>query len=101
MPAATVPPITRRGILGAAAGLLVAAATLRRSALAAVLADRSLKSAAAKVGIRYGSDSDIALDAAPDVYRALFLEQCELMAPMLSWNTWRPSAMARPLFEKI
>ncbi len=46
----------------------------------------SLKALAQSKGLHYGSDSDVAIVHAPPQYAALFLAQCELMAPILSWR---------------
>lgn len=46
----------------------------------------SLKRAGAKVGLKIGSDSDIAFMKAPEAYRQLFLKQCNLFACMFGWK---------------
>ena len=57
-----------------------------RSALAveAATAAVTLRAAAPRAGLYYGSDSDVQMDEAPKEYAALFSEQCELYAPNLS-----------------
>jgi endo-1,4-beta-xylanase len=51
---------------------------------------QTLKSAAAAKGFLYGSDSDGAFADAPEVYRALFVDQCALFAPDLPWISMAP-----------
>jgi len=79
--------ISRRGFL-AATGLALAAG----SAFAAPAPDplATLKGAAAKNGIRFGSDSDVPIITAPPPYRDLFLAQCDLLAPNLAWKLTQP-----------
>jgi endo-1,4-beta-xylanase len=46
-------------------------------------APETLKKAAARIGLRYGSDSDVPFARAPKEYSTLFVEQCELYALMM------------------
>lgn len=82
--------ITRRNLLKRSGGALLAAA-LPRSAEAAAPAGLTLKAAAAKAGLRYGSSSDVPVATSAEAYRSLFLDQCELMAPSVSWSWVAPS----------
>ena len=60
-------------------------------ALAAGAAKATLRAAAARIGVRYGSDSDVQFDEAPKAYASLFTGQCELYAPNLSWAYVTPN----------
>lgn len=80
--------ITRRSMVQ---GTLAAAAAWPSIARAAA-ETASLKAAAAKNGLRYGASSDQRLDIAEPRYQALFLDHCELFAPILSWKYVMPSA---------
>lgn len=73
--------------VGAAAALtaITGGASLQAEALA------SLKLAAGRCGIRYGSDSDVPIATAPARYGELFVEQCELYAANLSWASVTPN----------
>jgi endo-1,4-beta-xylanase len=51
----------------------------------------SLKEAAAAVGLIYGSCSDMPFSKAPPEYLDLFLRQCALFAPILSWENVAPT----------
>jgi endo-1,4-beta-xylanase len=88
-------PMTRRQHLkGAAlAPLALGLAPVQRAlAQAAAAADvPALRSLAAAKGLEYGSDSDIALDKAPPEYVALFMRQCALFAPEMSWRRISPN----------
>ena len=55
------------------------------------LAEQSLKQASRKIGLRYGSDSDIQFSSAPGAYGNLFVEQCSLYAANFSWKRAFPS----------
>ncbi len=72
--------LTRRALLGTIAGGAVAG----KARAAAELA--SLGEAAAKAGLRFGSDSDEQFSRAPPEYGALFRSQCRLYAPLFAWN---------------
>ncbi len=50
----------------------------------------SLKDAASRCGLRYGSDSDVPILTAPARYGQLFAEQCALYAANLSWRSVAP-----------
>ncbi len=50
----------------------------------------TLKTAAAKCGILFGSNSEIDLPTGPAAYRNLFLEQCALFAANLNWKLVAP-----------
>ena len=80
---------TRRDALRAT----VAAAFHQHSPAYAQAELPSLKSAAAAVGLRYGSDSDVKIDDAPSDYAALFAAQCGLLAPVLSWQATSPNRL--------
>jgi endo-1,4-beta-xylanase len=45
-----------------------------------------LKTAAAAAGLLYGSDSDVWFRNAPPAWQDLLLSQCDLYAPILSWQ---------------
>ena len=83
------PDWTRRDALRAT----VAAAFCQQSPAFAQAELASLKSAAATVGLRYGSDSDVTIDNAPSGYAALFAAQCALLAPVLSWQATSPKLL--------
>jgi endo-1,4-beta-xylanase len=51
----------------------------------------SLKDVARERGLRFGSDSDTVFSTAPTAYSALFAQQCELFAPLMSWSYTNPS----------
>jgi endo-1,4-beta-xylanase len=51
----------------------------------------SLRDAAADAGLVYGSCSDMPFHQAPPVYLDLFLRQCALFAPILSWQDVAPT----------
>ena len=69
---------------GATLAIFAGAAGARAEQLA------SLKLAAARCGIRYGSDSDVPIATAPVRYGQLFAEQCDLYAANLSWASVTP-----------
>jgi endo-1,4-beta-xylanase len=50
-----------------------------------------LKDLAAKVGLRFGSDSDDLVTSAPPPYLDLFTAQCALYAPNISWAYVNPA----------
>src|SRR5215475_203499 len=50
-----------------------------------------LKAAARRAGLRYGSDSDTTITSAPQPYRTLFAEQCDLYAANLGWGSMAPT----------
>lgn len=72
--------------MGAAIG---AAAGIPHAHAAEQLA--SLKDAAWRAGLRYGSTEDAIIAHAPAPYRALFAEQCALYAANLSWKNAAPA----------
>ena len=76
--------ISRRGLLGAA-GATVARRARADNALP------SLKAEAARAGLLFGTDSDVAISAAPPVYGDLLAQQCNLFAPSLSWSRVEPT----------
>ena len=91
---------TRREWLGLAGAAVVGGGGLRALAAGAA-AKETLRVAAARIGVRYGSDSDMQFAHAPPEYAALFAEQCELYAPNLSWATVTPNrGGADPLREE-
>ena len=51
----------------------------------------SLGDAAAAVGLAYGSASDNWFRNEPPAYKQLFLQQCALYAPILSWQDVAPT----------
>src|SRR5579871_108965 len=69
---------------GATLAIFAGAAGARAEQLA------SLKLAAARCGIRYGSDSDVPIATAPQRYGQMFAEQCDLYAANLSWASVTP-----------
>lgn len=71
--------------LGAAAGVPLALNARAEEQLA------SLKAAALRAGLRYGSTEDAIIAHAPRPYRALFAEQCGLYAANLSWKNAAPT----------
>ena len=75
----------RRALLGGVAGGAMTALASEASELP------SLGEAAAKVGLRYGSDSDVTFSQAPPEYGALFRRQCRLYAPLFSWSLSQPT----------
>ena len=75
------PMLSRRRVLQATAAMPLLAAPLRDTRAGTV----SLKAAAAQAGMRFGSDSDVAFSKAPDAYGQLFIEHCNLFAPVLTW----------------
>jgi endo-1,4-beta-xylanase len=50
----------------------------------------TLKEAARKAGLHYGSSSDVTFPDAPPAYEQLFLKQCEFYAPIVSWKRLFP-----------
>jgi endo-1,4-beta-xylanase len=76
-------------LLGATA--VTAAAAHRLSALDSAPQAPSLKEAAAAAGLVYGSCSDMPFRNAPPQYLDLFVRQCALFAPILSWQDVAPT----------
>lgn len=76
----------RRSLLGV--GLLATLAGPQAEAASAV---PSLKQAAARAGLWFGSDSDVQIDKMPPTYARLFEEQCDLLATQLSWGSIAPN----------
>jgi len=76
-------------LLGAAA--LSAPFSCRLPAFDLALPLPSLKDAAAAVGLVYGSCSDMPFGKAPTEYLDLFVRQCALFAPILSWQDVAPT----------
>ena len=72
--------LTRRALLGTVA----AGASAGKAYAAAELA--SLSDAAARAGLRFGSDSDELFSRAPPEYGVLFRSQCRLYAPLFAWT---------------
>ena len=68
----------RRSVLG----LIVSAMPASASAQPTL---PSLKAVAAVAGLRFGTDSDIRISEAMPGYSALIAQQCNLLAPILSW----------------
>jgi endo-1,4-beta-xylanase len=56
----------------------------------------TLRKAAARAGLLYGSDSDVEFDKAAPGYPELFKEQCDLYAPNMNWRLMAP----KPGLEK-
>lgn len=54
-------------------------------------AAQTLRAAAARIGVKFGSDSDVQFAQAPKEYAALFCQQCDLYAPVLSWSAVTPN----------
>ena len=91
-------PASRRALLRQGASI----AALSLTGMAAPRADSApalvpLRKAAADAGLRYGSDSDIDVDRAPPEYRALFAQQCALIAPNSTWKMQSPTPGALDL----
>ena len=82
--------LARRRLLALSAGAATAAALApRRLHAAQPLA--SLKDAAQRIGLRYGSAEDAIIEHSPQPYRALFAQQCALYAANLSWKWMAPT----------
>jgi endo-1,4-beta-xylanase len=77
---------TRRGVLQG-----LAAAALTPGLAQAAAGEPSLKEAAAKAGLFYGSNSESDIATAPAAYRALFVEQCALFGASLNWKDLAPT----------
>ncbi|HXQ40164.1 MAG TPA: endo-1,4-beta-xylanase [Candidatus Udaeobacter sp.] len=82
-------PLNRRRLMGLVAATALGAITGGASARAEQLA--SLKVAASRCGVHYGSDSDVPIETAPARYGQLFAEQCEFYAANLSWASVTPT----------
>lgn len=76
--------VSRRAFLGLSAATLAGLPAIARAALSPELP--SLKQLARAKGLIFGSDSDVTVADQPPQYAALFLSQCELMAPIMTWN---------------
>lgn len=87
--------LTRRDHLRQLASAALAATTPRwlrgQSSIQAHTPGPSLREAAAAVGLVYGSCSDMPFHRAPPAYLDLFLRQCALFAPILSWQDVAPT----------
>ena len=60
----------------------------------------SLAQLAAAAGLRFGSASDVAFEAAPAAYAEAFAAQCRLLAPNMGWHRVAPLPGAtRPVWE--
>ncbi len=70
--------LSRRALL--AAGLAAGASRARAAELV------RLKDLAARAGIRFGSDSDVTISAAPAAYADLLASQCSEFAPNFGWR---------------
>jgi endo-1,4-beta-xylanase len=81
-------PLDRRKALRLGAGVALAMVARGTGARAEQLA--SLKDAASRCGLRYGSDSDVPILTAPARYGQLFAQQCALYAANLSWASVTP-----------
>jgi endo-1,4-beta-xylanase len=51
----------------------------------------SLKAIARSRGLRFGADSDTSFATAPTAYSTIFTQQCELLAPLMSWSRTNPT----------
>lgn len=79
--------MSRRTLLRAgAAALPLAVGSEFREAVGAPDRLPSLKDAAARAGLGYGSDSDVDFSRAPAEYEELFLKQCGLYAGLFLWS---------------
>ena len=71
---------------------LLARSMLAASGMALDCAEcKNLRVAAYTAGLHFGSDSDVALSAAPD-YGSLILRNCDLFAPNLNWKLLAPTS---------
>jgi endo-1,4-beta-xylanase len=60
----------------------------------------SIKAAAKRIGLRYGSDSDVEFMRSTPAYRKLFVEQCDLYAAYFNWKRYFPnSSIVSPIWE--
>jgi len=90
--------ITRRRVLGAALSEAGIATTLTDRAGAA--GNRSLKKAAAQIGLRFGSESDVDFRAVTPAYGDIFIQHCDLFAPQTPWSqTARMQFAAEPQWQ--
>jgi endo-1,4-beta-xylanase len=85
--------LARRRLLAFSAGAAAAAVApaLAPRRLIADEALASLKDAAQRIGLRYGSAEDAVIEHSPLPYRALFAQQCALYAANLSWKWMAPT----------
>lgn len=74
--------LTRRRLLPTAAAALATGGAAARPA--------SLKDAAARAGLLFGSESDVAFGKASRAYGQLFIDNCALLAPQVSWSETAP-----------
>ena len=79
----------RRSFLQAAIGGAVFGAASNAPARVEPLP--SLREAAARADLLFGSDSDVEITKAPKPYADLFIQNCDLLAPQLSWSMVAPS----------
>jgi endo-1,4-beta-xylanase len=84
-------PRRRLLAIGAGSALAAVAGGFAGSLARADEQPASLKDAARRNGIRYGSDADLTIEHAPMPFRALFAEQCDLYAANLSWKNAAPT----------
>lgn len=94
--------INRRRFVKALNVALIAAVAdfYKLPAFAAFYQNVDLKDVAAKVGLKFGSDSDIPFSKAPEAYRQLFAAQCNLLACMFIWKLDFPNAQITvPLWQ--
>ncbi len=78
--------ISRRAVLRGATGLPF----LFRAEAGTHAATSSLKDAAGAAGLMFGSDSDVPIMQAPEIYARLLIDNCNLFAPTLSWAAVAP-----------
>jgi endo-1,4-beta-xylanase len=81
-------PLARRALLGAA--FASSAAATGFATPDATEPPPSLRDAAARADLLFGSDSDVDIRAAPEAYGELFVRHCNLLAPQLSWAIVAP-----------
>ena len=81
-------PLARRALLGAALACSGVATGITAPATTEPIP--SLREAAARADLLFGSDSDIDIRSAPEAYSDLFVRHCNLLAPQLSWSTVAP-----------
>jgi endo-1,4-beta-xylanase len=80
--------MTRRLILRAAvAGAASAPFTLARAKVEEAV---SLRKAAERAGLQFGSTSDVGFRAVPPEYAELFTRNCGLFAPQIGWSKTAP-----------
>jgi endo-1,4-beta-xylanase len=62
--------------------------------------NRSLKKAAAQIGLRFGSESDVDFRAVTPAYGDIFIQHCDLFAPQTPWSqTARMQFAAEPQWQ--